>query len=66
MFMCFHVSVCAYIEARGECLVSYSISLCLVPLSQSLSQNLELGWYLKSLVTLLSPLSNALGLQTHA
>lgn len=26
MFMCFHVSVCAYIEVRGECLVSYSIS----------------------------------------
>lgn len=41
-FVCMCV-FCMFIKARGECLLSYSITLSFVPLRQSLSLNLELG-----------------------
>lgn len=38
------VNVCAGVSVRGECWVSLSISLFLVPFRGGLSLNLELGW----------------------
>lgn len=47
-------------EDRGRCQTSFSITLCLIPLRQSLSLNMALGWQFLTSAILLPPALTAL------